>query len=472
MGPLEENGATKYGNKKIEIRNISSVMHSNGFFDKNKDDWYRGVNRFGWIDHRWSVVNFAREYLFFTKPDLYIMDGSSLNNAKLSASLYDNPFFMDAFQNHKNVLGQLQYSIADTGGAQCPFMFILTNAVTSKMDMPAISAESQESTSNLYGTSINYRTHSLKSDNGYDFTLSFQDTKSLEVYTLAKAYDEYVRLRKTGQIDILNNNTESNASIYKNYVVAKIVPEQFSVYKFVILDDGETIAYYAKATGVFISDVPRSEFADPGNDGVKFSLSFHANFIEDNNPMILYEFNKITNASQEINIPYADVWFDGHINNEFVRYPCIRAYADTRAQSRGMYKDYRLKWTNIPKNGSYGNYNADNLTGPYTTPGNNSGILDHLGATATAPVLPVQRRTFVQNVTDNIRTAVGVIPTVANTIGGLISTAASTAQDYFHNYSLRVAPDGETVTVEPVVDLHKPDAGELMNKYGTGKKKS
>ena len=469
MDPLKENGSVKLGDKNFNVRKMSSVMHANGIFTKGKEDWYRGVNRFGWIDYKWSVVNFAREYLFFTKPDLYIMDGSTVNNAKLSASLYDNPFFMDAFQNHKNVLNQLQYSVADAGGMKCPFMFILTNAVTSKMDIPGISAESQESTSNLYGTSINYRTHSLKSDNGYDFTLSFQDTKSLEVYMLAKAYDEYMRLRKTGQIDILNNNTESNADIYKNYVVSKVVPEQFSVYKFVILDDGETIAYYAKATGVFISDVPRSEFTDPANDGIKFSLSFHANFVEDNNPMILYEFNKITNASQDINIPYADIWDDGYVNNEFVQFPCIRAYADSRAQARGVYKDYRLKWTNIPKAGVYiPGYNIDNLAGPYSTPGNNSGILEHLGATATAPILPVKKTTFVQNVTDTIRTAVtSGIPSVANSIGSLISTAVSTAQDYFSNYSLRVAPDGETVTVEPILDLNKADAKELMSKYGT-----
>ena len=47
---------------------------------------------------------------------------------------------------------------------------------------------------NLYGTSIAYRGHSYKSDVGFDFSLSFEDTPQLEVYTLAKTYDEYHRL--------------------------------------------------------------------------------------------------------------------------------------------------------------------------------------------------------------------------------------------------------------------------------------
>ena len=232
-------------------------------------------------------------------------------------------------------------------------MCILSNAVTGKMDLPGINADTQQATANIYGVSLDYRSNSIKSDYAFDFSLSFLDTAYLEIYTMVKAYDEYMRMQKMGEIHIdtdFNEREDKRKSMYetyKNYAIDRIIPEQFSVYKFIVGSDGETILYYAKATGVYFVDVPRSDFGDPGNDGFKYSLTFHANFIEDNNPLILSEFNMITPAAPRDFFSVSDK--DG-INNEWAKYPIITyataANGDRRVNRRGVVKDYRLNWTN------------------------------------------------------------------------------------------------------------------------------
>jgi hypothetical protein len=324
--------------KTFKFNNLKSTLASNGIFSKDDISRYNKFSRFGYIDP-YNTDQVIREFLFFTKPDLYLYEGSSYNNVTLNSNLINIPFFVDANRRCKDALLQLQYSVTDSNGSKNPFMYLLSNTVTSKLDLPGISADSKESTSNIMGTSIQYRGHSLKSDNGYDFSLSFTDTASLEVYTLLKVYDEYMRLIKTGE-------TEPK----QTYIINRIIPEQFSIYKFLIGSDGETILYYAKLTGCYFTDVPRSDFGDPGNDGFKFSASFHAQFVEDSNPMILEEFNRISpagtkNASNAVPT-YNTVSLS--VDNRWVRFPKIvsvsAAGGDKQVARRGTTRDYRIKW--------------------------------------------------------------------------------------------------------------------------------
>lgn len=325
----------------FEIQNANMIMHQNLFFDRSEIKWYDHFNRYGYIDP-YNTDQVIKEFLFFTKPDLNIFNATSYkdcNADSLNDSLKVIPFFRSAATRHKDALLQLQYGVKNLDGIYSPFMNLLTNAATGKMDLPSIQSETQSSTPNIYGTVIDYRSHSVKSDNAFDFSISFMDTAYLEIYTLAKAYDEYMRMVKMGEVQF--NDT------YKEYIKARVIPEQFSVYKFLIGTDGETILYYAKATGCFFVDVPRSDFGDPPNDGFKFSLSFHANFIEDNNPLILSEFNKISPVGSSDN-EYVDVYNEYGFNNSWAKYPCIRsanASYDKRVARRGdLSVDYRLKW--------------------------------------------------------------------------------------------------------------------------------
>ena len=336
-------GYIKYDDTKISVSNLKSILGSNLIFDKNDIEWYTKYNRFGYIDP-YNTYSANREFLFFTKPDLNLFDGGSnedisninFNALTLHPDLANIPIFIDAINNHKNSLTQLCLSAKCEDDRTCPFMYLLSNSVTSKLDLPGITADTKESTSNIYGTNIQYRGHSLKSDLGYDFTLSFTDTAYLEIYHMVKIYDEYMRLIKLGE----------TAPKHK-YITNMILPDQFSIYKFIIGDDGETIKYYCKFTGVFFTDVPRSDFGDPPQDGFKYSLSFHAQFVEDNNPMILQEFNRISgNPDDKYLKPYD--YEHGRVDNTWVRVPKVFKYyanTDKKAAREQVNYQYRLKWT-------------------------------------------------------------------------------------------------------------------------------
>lgn len=324
--------------KAFKIKNMEGVMASNLVFSSKNTPWFTKFNRYGNLNPT-DTYSANREFLIFTKPDLWIYNGSSYKDATLRDELKENPKFIDWDSRHKNSLLQLQYSITDADGCKNPFMYLLSNGVTSKMDIPSITAENRESTSNIYGTSIQYRGHGIKSNNGYDFTLSFTDTAYLEIYFLIKAYDEYLTLLQTGENGLCPTETQ---------IVNREVPEMFSIYKIIVGDDGETIMYYAKATGVYISDVPRSDFSDAPQDGFKFSVSFHAEFIDDNDPSILADLNAISPAQKyDKESSYVNVYDLDHmrVDNSWVRYPRV-IRVDPRVKKSGAAHDYRLKWTN------------------------------------------------------------------------------------------------------------------------------
>lgn len=326
--------------KTMPEKEFKQTLNSNLIFSKKNQDWYNKVNRYGWID----VYNYdrvTREFLFFTKPDLNLIDTSSNN---LVSGIKDNSIICDIFKRMPNVVKQLQSSVKDSKGEVNPFMYLLTNAVNSKLDLPSITSESQETTSNYMGINLQYRGHSLKSDNGYDFSLSFKDTSHLEIYSLAKCYDEYMRMIKLGE-----------ASPKKEYIENKILSEQFSIYKFLIGSDGETILYYAKLTGCYFTDVPRSDMGDPG-DEFKYSLSFHAQFVEDLNPQILKEFSIVSGKNftskdkSKSSLPVYNSDGNGLINNKWGRRPYITKAAKNnsiygkRVERRDVEYDYFLKW--------------------------------------------------------------------------------------------------------------------------------
>lgn len=336
MNPLENDFKFKdYGSREFTVGN-SKMMHSNLFIKRSDADWYSKCNRYGWIDP-FDTDRVTREYLFFTKPDLNIFSKSTASSSEIVSKLSNNPVIKEAVSRMPNAVAQLQSSVKNPDGKKGAFMFLLSNAVASKLDLPGISAESHESTTNIMGTSIQYRGHSLKSDNGYDFSLSFKDTAYLEIYTLAKVYDEYMRMIKQGL-----------ASPKETYIINHILSEQFSIYKFLVGSDGETILYYAKATGCYITDVPRSDMSDPSDEGFKYSLSFHAQFIEDMNPYILKEFSLVSNNGDVKNaLPVFDT--NNIVNNEWARYPKIVKVTKSkskRVKRRGVKYDYLLKWTN------------------------------------------------------------------------------------------------------------------------------
>ena len=137
----------------------------------------------------------------------------------------------------------------------------------------------------MYGTSYNYLLDSAGSDEGYEgISLEFVDDKELDVYHFFKAYSEYHIARKSGLVTPPSTD----------YYTYRRLHNTMGVYKFIVAEDMETIIYYAYLWGLFPTSCPREAFSDPNfSDGLTFSVNFEAAFIEDMNPTILYQFNKL-----------------------------------------------------------------------------------------------------------------------------------------------------------------------------------
>lgn len=323
---------------KDDMDNVNSLirrtMRANGIYDKSDMMYNTVFYRFPRIDP-FNYVEGTREYCFFIKPDLNILDNGNLSQSIQNAQV---PYFYNLYNNgyRYTTLQDLCYS----NGGGCPFVRILSNRKTSNIDVPDIAVEELETAQNMYGTRIFYPKSSMKSDEDIDFTVEFEDTKHLEVYNFFKAYDYYRQLKWLGiisprQEDILN----------------KILHDHMGLYKFVLDDDGETILFWCKWTGIYPKIISRSAFSEiPEKGPLKITVGFkQSGFFEDMVPNIISDFNSLVanwvGAKQALGTYEYDLWDNEiqAISGEFVDYPYISIEYPT-TENGLKFAEYRLKW--------------------------------------------------------------------------------------------------------------------------------
>lgn len=259
---------------------------------------FNKFTRYGYLDPANELITGTREYLFFSKPDLHLVDVINSNDDNhINQALKNCPFFDEAFRRYKLSYYSLQQTfrthpidgIYDFDGLiidlNSKYIPLLSNMVTSSLDLPDITANDVTNNQNLYQVNTSYREGSLMSDLQYDFSLEFKDTKYLDVYMLFKIYDEYFKQKYMAEI----------LPTKMDYIFNKIYPEALSIWK-VITDDTGRIIYWAKATGCTPMSVPRASISNiDGN--IKFTVNWKAQFIRDMDPVNLNELNYLTSMS-------------------------------------------------------------------------------------------------------------------------------------------------------------------------------
>lgn len=280
------------------------VFQSNNIYNRSDIKWYTKYNRFGVLDP-YNAVTTTREYLFFVKPDLHICTPGT-GVLSLNPELENYPFFIDLWKRYPDIIEQLQFSIYNPKTSkQNVFMTVLSNSVKNTLDLPGITASAIETGANIYGTSIDYRGDGYLNDEKHSFTLEFEDTRYLEIYMLLKAYEEYERLKKFGIVsppNIGDATVSKSGYAYTDYHRRRELHDQFGIYKFVVDEDFETIIYWAYLCGVYFETVPRDAFSDMKVDGgLRYSVGMKAAFVDDMNPQILRNFNKL--IRDNMNVP-------------------------------------------------------------------------------------------------------------------------------------------------------------------------
>lgn len=290
----------------IDTDEAESIINSSNIFSKNYiyDNRFIKFAKYGIMD-LYNEHTFSREYLFFTKPDLHIMETEQIGY--LYKPLSQLPFFVDAFRLYPQCIYSLQQTLpTSTSIPKTKYMPILSNQVSSTLDLPTITATETGGNVNLYQFGINNRDGSEISDCNVEFSLEFKDTKYLDVYMLFKIYDEYVR--ETYKRDILPTKI--------SYIDNKIDSKSFSVYK-VIVDDTNTVMYYAKITGIYPISVPRDAMSGFDGNSIKETIQFKGQFVRDMDPVIIQELNLLTCKSIGL-----DINSDGNVSiqKNYVKY--------------------------------------------------------------------------------------------------------------------------------------------------------
>lgn len=314
------------------MREDDELVHSYwsaGIYRRQDMHMLDAFHRFPRIDP-YRAIPTNREYAFFVKPNLHLFNGT--DSGTLNPELQEFPFFASLLaRGYGPLMAQLE---ADVDKSH-PFINILTNRKIGNIDMPTIQAEDIETGQNFYGTRLKYRRGTERSDEECDFSVEFEDTKYLEIYLLFKIFDEYEKRKWYGQITPPNDW----------YIENKILHDQIAVYKFVVGEDGESLIYWAKFTGVYPVVIPRDIFSDIPQDGhLKLTVQFRAMFVEDMMPNIISDFNAISapNGLGKL-IPLWDLNIQG-VSGENVYIPRI----GTTVKSAEGYSGFSLVWYSNP----------------------------------------------------------------------------------------------------------------------------
>lgn len=331
---IRDKNFTKSNSSDISSDSYKGILHSHNIFERNEIDLFHKTYRFN-LFNPYGNLSKTKEYLFFTKPDLHIFQTTypvqkvTKSNAKLNSSLEGIPFWEDLSRNRRDVIEMLQQTYIDEDN----FNHLLQNQVASNLEIPVLSATTVETPTNMYGVGYSYHGTSEASDDTFDFSLEFRDTKWLEVYHYFKAYEEYETLKHHGLV-----------APNKKYIFNKELHDQFAIYKFLVDEDMETIIYYAKFYGVMPKSLPRDVFSTPDFDnGLTYSIEFRSAFFEDMRPEIIQDFNELSKDYYNKQKYRIDVHNDvlDRVDNR----PATAAYIETVYSNISPTKYlYKLRW--------------------------------------------------------------------------------------------------------------------------------
>jgi hypothetical protein len=251
-------------------------------------------------------------HVFFTRPDCNVMKpgGKALND-----SFEADTEFHYVWKNNPSVVKQLSLD----NGQDHQFMLALANKAAS------FSLKDEQLVADTYGKSfkgwqIAYGRNNIESKSSDNFTVRYNDDRTLHIYWLHKLWVEYIS-------DVYLGKKAPKAK----YIRERMLDYVSSCYYIITAEDGETIIFWSKYYGVFPTTVPANQFAWAQGNVIKadeFDIEYHYSFKEDMNPDALIEFNM--NAGIDGNKQYMPIYDPkvGHIGTTWVGAPYIELVTD------------------------------------------------------------------------------------------------------------------------------------------------
>lgn len=224
-----------------------------------------------------DALSNARGYVFVTRPDLNIIGSTG----QINADMVDN-ILQSMVSTHPEVLRMLSHdSCPEYGG----FFPIMTN-MCQGYDVPDITMKTQEFGETFRGWKWSYGRHTVDSRSLYSFSLSFEDNREGTIYNISRAWVQYIESINYGLI-----------YTKEKYIRERILDYMASVYFIVVAEDGETVLFWSKDTGVYPTSIPSSAYSmdkDGSRGPLKINIQFTAMVHEEMNPAILHDFNTVS----------------------------------------------------------------------------------------------------------------------------------------------------------------------------------
>jgi len=322
----DKDGNTAYKNAMLDDALLLKQMRSNGYFQPSDMKYRRSFYPVKRMDP-YNRVQGTKEYVFFTKPRIPIVANNDLTDQFKAIPYYRN--LWSSGYAYQEILKDLS-----AYGDICPFVQMLTNRITSNIDIPGINVDVLETAQNFWGSKIVYPKTSMSSDEGIEFTCEFEETKHLEIYHFFKAWDLYRQMKWWGII--------SPPDYCINH---KILNDHIAVYKFIVAEDGERLLYWCKWTGVFPSTIGRDTFSEiPVEGPLKLTVTFKVSgWFEDMEPNILSDFRQIVSTGLNRNYNRWKIWdIDvGGIEQENMYLPWVEAAGKLNSEN---FTDVYFEW--------------------------------------------------------------------------------------------------------------------------------
>ena len=290
---------------------IENTGFNNFGFASSNADLYKGFNTFRvseGIDYFSSNIT----YIFFTKPMMNLISPKNINDDFIRSLQVSEP----SSTSHL-ILEQLD-ALSSTSGC---FNMLLSNTAES-FDLKDNILKTKEVGETRMGSKIILGDNSMESYNSDSFTIQYTELSDMSITKMHKTWVDYIHLVKHNEAaPYMCKSTEGanalsapkakddtskyyysytqNQSTSRDFVQDKVLDYVCSVYYFRTAEDGCTLKYWAKYTGVFPLNVPFSamSFSMGENKLKQLSVNYTYSFKEDMNTAILLEFQHLCNNS-------------------------------------------------------------------------------------------------------------------------------------------------------------------------------
>lgn len=260
-------------------------------------------------------------YIFFTKPDLNILDDTGKVRDQ-AAALYS---LRDIMRSRD--IAYVQSLKMNYG----PTFINLLSSYATNIDVVDVEMKPRTTSETSTNWKIMYGFRTSESRAANSLSINYGDDRNLAVYKTHKIWIEYINAVSLGLIDPK-----------REYILKRVLDYAASIYYFLVSEDGETIIYYAKFTGVFPTNVPDSAYSWAEGDESKnrnYQIHYQYSFYEPMNPMIINDFNKLNGSVN--NMKKIEI-HDTHINQmgpTWARKAHIAEYKE-----HGVFKGYKLQF--------------------------------------------------------------------------------------------------------------------------------